>query len=132
MSGEDPYVAGGVLVNKLGITSAAALSQAEADLTLVAILRLSVHPLPGDYDLEHLPEFHRQIFSAVYAWAGRIRTVDIAFFRQLARDAGWRIAWRDLDAAKNNQASSARFTATPNPWSGCSTAWSGRRRAPTG
>lgn len=78
MIGEDPYVADGVLVNKLGITSAAALSQAEADLTLAALLHLSVHPLPGAYDLDHLRRFHRRIFGAVYAWAGRIRTVDIA------------------------------------------------------
>ncbi|MET8154259.1 Fic/DOC family protein [Actinoplanes sp. NPDC049668] len=70
--------AAGVLVNKLGITAAGALSQAEADLSLAAMLRLSVHPLPGAYDLDHLQRFHRQIFGAVYPWAGRLRTVDIA------------------------------------------------------
>ena len=75
----DPYVdADGVLLNKLGITSAAALSQAEADLSLAAMLRLSVQPLPGAYDLRHLQGFHQQIFGAVYPWAGRLRTVDIA------------------------------------------------------
>ncbi|GAA2543759.1 hypothetical protein GCM10010435_10110 [Winogradskya consettensis] len=64
--------------NKLGITSAAALSRAEADLSLAALLRLSVQPLPGGYDLDHLREFHRQIFGAIYPWAGQLRTVDIA------------------------------------------------------
>jgi len=35
MTGEDPYVdANGILLNKLGITSGSALSQAEADLSL--------------------------------------------------------------------------------------------------
>ncbi|WP_250001598.1 Fic family protein [Actinoplanes sp. M2I2] len=79
MIDEDPYVdARGVLVNKLGITSAAALSQAQADLSLAAMLRLSVHPLPGAYDLDHLRGFNRQIFGTVYDWAGRLRTVNIA------------------------------------------------------
>jgi cell filamentation protein len=67
-----------VLVNKLGITSAVALSQAEADLSLAAVLHLPVHPLPGSYDLDHLCRFHERIFGAVYAWAGVLRTVDIA------------------------------------------------------
>jgi cell filamentation protein len=76
---EDPYTdADGVLLNKLGITSARALSQAEADLSLAAMLHLSIHPLPGPYDLGHLRGFHRRIFGAVYAWAGELRTVDIA------------------------------------------------------
>ncbi|MCM4083683.1 Fic/DOC family protein [Paractinoplanes hotanensis] len=79
MTGEDPYVdTKGVLLNKLDITSSSALSQAETDLSLAAMLRLSVHPLPGSYDLGHLQSFHRQIFGAVYPWAGELRTVDIA------------------------------------------------------
>ena len=173
MTNEDPYVdADGVLVNKLGITSAVALSQAEADLSLAAMLRLAVHPLPGSYDLDHLRGFHQRIFGAIYPWAGQLRTVDIArtpqdvfcrwpfiesysagvfgdlvddrmltglarnpfvarlghyygeinaihpfregngrtqraFLSQLARDAGWRIAWSELDAAENETASAA-------------------------
>lgn len=173
MTDDDPYVnVAGVLVNRLGITSATALSQAEADLSLAAMLRLSVHPLPGPYDLDHLQRFHQRIFGAVYDWAGRLRTVDMArtpqdlfcrwrfiqahsagvfgeltaehllvglarnafvirvahyygeinaihpfregngrtqraFLGQLARDAGWRIAWSELDAAQNDTASAA-------------------------
>ena len=173
MTFEDPYVdADGVLVNQLGITSAVALSQAEADLSLAAMLHLSVRSLPGSYDLGHLCGFHRRIFGAVYAWAGQLRTVDIArtpqdrfcrwsfiksysagvfgqlaaetmlvgltrsafvgrlayyygeinaihpfregngraqraFLGQLARDAGWRIAWSELDGPANDAASSA-------------------------
>jgi cell filamentation protein len=79
VTGDDPYVTGdGVLTNNLGITSAAELSQAEADLSFAALLRLSVEPLPGDYDLAHLQGFHRHIFGTIYPWAGRLRTVDIA------------------------------------------------------
>jgi cell filamentation protein len=173
MTGEDPYVdTNGVLLNKLGITSSIALSQAEADLSLAAMLRLSIHPLPGPYDLGHLQNFHRQIFGAVYPWAGELRTVDIArtaqdvfcrwafiesysagvfadlaaegrlvglgrnafvvrlahyygeinaihpfregngrtqraFLGQLGREAGWRIAWSELDGHQNDTASAA-------------------------
>jgi cell filamentation protein len=178
---EDPYADdNGALVNKLGITSAVALSQAEADLSLAATLHLSTHPLPGSYDLEHLRTFHRRIFGAVYAWAGELRTVDIArtsqdmfclwpfiesysagvfnelsaetllagltrnafaarlahyygeinaihpfregngrtqraFFSQLARDGGWRIAWSELDRAENDSASSAALHGDAKP-----------------
>lgn len=173
MTQEEPYVdANGVLVNKLGIASADALSQAEADLSLAALLSLATHPLPGSYDLRHLQDFHRRIFRTVYPWAGQLRTVDIArtpqdvfcrwnfiesfsaevfgslsaenmlaglhreafvarlahyygeinaihpfregngrtqraFLGQLARDAGWRIAWSELDGAENDRASAA-------------------------
>lgn len=181
MTDEDPYVdANGVLVNKLGIATAIALSQAEADLSLAAMLSLSIHPLPGPYDLDHLCGFHRRIFGAVYAWAGQLRTVDIArtpqdmfcrwsfiesysagvfgelsaeallvglprntfvarlahyygeinaihpfregngraqraFLGQLARDAGWRIAWSELDGAENDAASSAALRGDIKP-----------------
>jgi cell filamentation protein len=181
MTDEDPYVdANGVFLNKLGITSGVALSQAEADLGLAATLRLSVHPLPGTYDLDHLRGFHRQIFGAVYDWAGRLRTVDIArtahdvfcrwafiesystgvfadltaehmlmglarntfvgrlahyyaeinaihpfregngrtqraFLGQLARDAGWRIVWGDMDPHENNAASAAALQGDTKP-----------------
>jgi cell filamentation protein, protein adenylyltransferase len=178
---EDPYAdANGVLVNKLGITSTGALSQAEADLGFAAMLHLSTHPLPGAYDLDHLCRFHRRIFGAVYPWAGQLRTVDIArtsldmfclwpfiesyaagvfnelsaetllvgltrnafvarlahyygeinaihpfregngrtqraFFGQLARDAGWRIAWTELDRSENDTASSAALRGDTTP-----------------
>jgi cell filamentation protein len=177
----DPYLdADGVLVNRLGITSAAALSRAEADLSFAAMLRLSVRPLPGSYDLHHLREFHRQIFGALYPWAGELRTVDLArtsqdmfcrwrfiesyaagvfgalaaenllaglsrphfvrrlahfhgeinaihpfregngraqraFLGQLAREAGWRVAWSELDAAENDTASAASLQGDLEP-----------------
>jgi cell filamentation protein len=52
MTGVDPYVDdNGVFLNNLGLTSADLLARAEADLSLAALLRLSVRPLPGSYDL---------------------------------------------------------------------------------
>jgi len=181
MTDEDPYVdANGVLFNKLGISSSAALRRAEADLALAAMLRLSVQPLPGAYDLDHLRGFHRQLFGTVYTWAGRLRTVDIArsaqdvfcrwpfiepyttvifaslaaegrlaglartafvarlahyygeinavhpfregngrtqraFLGQLAREAGWRLAWSALDPQENDTASAAALHGRPEP-----------------
>ncbi|MGI8647165.1 MAG: cell filamentation protein Fic [Acidimicrobiales bacterium] len=76
----DPYTdpATGVLHNKLGLTDADNLSQAETGLSLKAIALLSRNPLPGSYDLEHLQAFHRHIFGKIYPWTGEIRTVAIA------------------------------------------------------
>lgn len=75
----DPYLdpATGVLTNRLGITDAARLHQAVADISAARIDELAIRPLPGSYDLAHLAAFHRAIFGDVFAWAGQIRTVQI-------------------------------------------------------
>lgn len=75
----DPYLdlQAGVLRNRLGITDAGELAQAEANFTSVRISQLLAHPLPGRYDLPHLQAFHRHIFGEVYDWAGELRTVSI-------------------------------------------------------
>lgn len=76
----DPYAdpRTGVLRNLLGITDAAELADAEADITAARITRLAEKPLPGRYDLAHLQAFHAEIFGSIYPWAGQIRTVEIA------------------------------------------------------
>ena len=76
----DPYVdsATGVLKNKLGIKDAAELSEAEANLTAVAIAALGEHPITGDFDLLHLKHIHKGLFSDLYTWAGKLRTVEMA------------------------------------------------------
>ncbi|WP_212762333.1 Fic/DOC family protein [Nocardia uniformis] len=75
----DPYAdpESGVLRNRLGIIDAALLRQVEADLSLAALADLGVRSLPGRYDLNHLCDFHREIFGDVYPWAGQIRVVGI-------------------------------------------------------
>lgn len=75
----DPYLdlQTGVLHNRLGITDAGELAQAEANFTSVRITQLRRHPLPGRYDLPHLQAFHRHIFGDVYDWAGELRTVSL-------------------------------------------------------
>lgn len=77
---EDPYLdaATGILRNRLGIHTEHGLREAEAGLTIAAVADLGVRLLPGHYDLEHLCDFHREIFGDLYDWAGCIRTVNIA------------------------------------------------------
>lgn len=76
----DPYIdrASGVLRNRLGITNQADLEAAEAAIVWAADLALYSRPLAGEYDLPHLQSFHRQLFGAIYPWAGELRTVEIA------------------------------------------------------
>jgi cell filamentation protein len=79
-AGPDPYLdpASGVLHNRLGITDAGELAQAEAALSASRIVDLERRRLPGRYDLAHLRAFHRLILGDVYDWAGELRTVSIA------------------------------------------------------
>ena len=64
-----------VLRNRLDIRDAAALEAAERELVALRLLE----PVPaGDFDLDHLKAIHRHLFQDVYAWAGDVRTVEIA------------------------------------------------------
>lgn len=75
----DPFVLpNGVLRNRLGITDAATLATAEADITRARLLQVDEHPPAGDFDLVRLRRFHAAIFSDLYDWAGELRSVDIA------------------------------------------------------
>jgi cell filamentation protein len=177
---DDPYVDPdtGALANLLGLTSAADLQAAEADLVFARGELLELHPLPGDYDVSHLQAFHRHLFGDVYPWAGDFRTVNIArsasfgdwrhirtyldqvfadlarenhlagldraefvrrlthyfgevnaahpfregngrtqraFFRQLARDAGWSLRWVNVSADENAAASEASLMGDNGP-----------------
>jgi len=79
-SSHDHYLdpASGVLKNRLGITDAATLEQAEAALVATRSYELSRTPLKGRFDLAHLQAIHRCLFSDLYEWAGELRTVDIS------------------------------------------------------
>ena len=64
-----------VLRNRLDIRDAPALEAAERGLVAQRLLE----PVPaGDFDLDHLKAIHRHLFQDVYAWAGEVRTVEIA------------------------------------------------------
>jgi len=168
----------GVLYNKLGLRSAAALEAAEREITHAALILLDESPAFPSYDLPHLREIHKWIFGDIYQWAGQIRTVAIAksamfclpqyidssaavifrelhdedclrglhrgafverlayylgevnalhpfrggngraqraFCGQLARDAGFTLAWQHLDPVRNVEASAAIMRGDPEP-----------------
>ncbi|HMH91618.1 MAG TPA: hypothetical protein VK586_11115 [Streptosporangiaceae bacterium] len=77
---DDPYTdpVTGVLLNKLGLGTAAELEAAERDITHAALILLGESPVHPGYDLPHLCDVHRRIFGDIYGWAGQIRTVGIA------------------------------------------------------
>jgi len=74
---DDPYVYSGtyVLINKLGIRSAAKLELLERR---AAAQRVSEGVPSGNFDLAHLCAIHRHLYQDVYDWAGKIRTINIA------------------------------------------------------
>lgn len=79
-SGRDDYLdpVSGVLRNRLGITDATGLEQAEAALVATRSYELSQTPIEGRFDLAHLQAIHRYLFGDVYEWAGQLRTIDIS------------------------------------------------------
>jgi cell filamentation protein len=176
----DPYAdpVTGVLLNKLGLGTAAELEVAEREVTHAALILLRESPVQPSYDLAHLRAIHQRIFGDIYEWAGEIRTVSIAkgslfclpqyietsaadifralrgenflrglgreaivrrladylgevnavhpfregngrtqraFFEQLARDAGFMLAWQHLDAARNIEASASAMRGDTEP-----------------
>ena len=66
------------LINKLGIRDEAKLADTEAAIVLAKASYLFLHPIPGDYDLNHLCAIHRYLFSDLYDWAGELRTISIS------------------------------------------------------
>ena len=177
---DNPYTdpVTGVLLNKLGLGTAAELEAAEREITHAALILLGESPVHPGYDLPHLCAIHRRIFGDIYGWAGQIRTVAIAkgslfclpqyietsaaeifralrsenflrdldreafvarlayylgevnavhpfregngrtqraFFEQLAREAGYPLAWQRLDAARNIEASAAIMRGDAEP-----------------
>ena len=68
----------GVLRNKLGLTTAGELEDAEREITHAALVFLKEAPVPPAYDLGHLCAIHRRILGDIYDWAGQLRTVAIA------------------------------------------------------
>jgi cell filamentation protein len=64
-----------VLRNKLGITDAELLEPHIARLSFQRVAELEEHPLPGNFDIQHLRRIHHHIFQDVFPWAGDFREV---------------------------------------------------------
>lgn len=66
-----------VLINKLNITNANTLFEAEKELTAIRLHELQEKPIKGRFDFTHLKAIHKHIFQDIYEWAGKERTVEI-------------------------------------------------------
>ncbi len=73
------------LKNKFGIQEEERLFELEREITSRKSFYLKAHPVQGDLDFAHLKAIHRALFSALYEWAGEIRTVDISKGLMFAR-----------------------------------------------
>lgn len=71
------YPGTNVLKNKLGITNAEELQQAEADITFKKLTEIYLNPIEGNFDAEHYREIHRYLFDDIYDFAGEFRNVDM-------------------------------------------------------
>jgi cell filamentation protein len=71
----DPYCYAGsnVLINKLGLKSAAELEDAERKYTANRMGILLSKPVSGRFGFTHLKNIHKAIFCDVYEWAGKTR-----------------------------------------------------------
>lgn len=76
--GQDPYCYPGThtLKNLLDIKEEALLENAEREISEIEAQRLTMSPPPFDYS--YLKSIHNALFSDIYEWAGKQRTVDIS------------------------------------------------------
>lgn len=75
----DPYIdrKSGILKNKAGIKDKKELDKLEADYTSISLKKLTINPVKGDFDFEHLCKIHERIFGKIYEWAGSPRIINI-------------------------------------------------------
>ena len=76
----DPYTdtETGILRNRIGARTQAALDQAEGGLSVHRLVELAErYPVRPTSDLAELRGIHRHLFQDLYEWAGQTRTVDI-------------------------------------------------------
>ena len=96
----NPYVDPntGVLYNKLGITNAEELREAEYNATWVRGLELRSSPVLGQFDFDHLKAIHKSLFQDIYPWAGEERSVN--FSKRVAGEPWWTTKFDRLEMLK--------------------------------
>ena len=67
-----------VLINKFDIRDAEKLNEVEGVLTSVRYAEWLSAPKADDFGFEHYKAIHRTLFSDLYDWAGKVRTVNIS------------------------------------------------------
>jgi len=71
------YPGTAVLINKLDIRDEKTLNDVEALATYINAAKLEHTPIDGAFDFDHYKAIHRFLFSDLYDWAGKVRTVNI-------------------------------------------------------
>lgn len=73
----DPYIYSGteILINKFNIRDKVDIEAREADYVSARMRAITIEPVDGCFDFEHLCAIHGYIFQDIYDWAGQIRTV---------------------------------------------------------
>lgn len=67
-----------VLINKFNIRDETKLNEIEAVLSSARYTSWETNPIENSFSFEHYKAIHRFLFSDLYEWAGKIRTVDIS------------------------------------------------------
>lgn len=67
-----------ILINKNNIKNMDELQIVERKKISVRLAELSIRPVKGNLDYQHLKDIHKAIFQDIYEWAGKERIVDIA------------------------------------------------------
>lgn len=77
-AGADPYCYPNtdILINALDIHDDIWLEEAERDISALCANAIEFAPPP--YDLNYLALTHKALFSDLYPWAGKLRTIDIS------------------------------------------------------
>jgi cell filamentation protein len=73
----DPYCYPGstTLINKLGIKDSKLLEEAEKEISFLNAREIDYSQPP--YNLDYWCSIHQKLFSDIFEWAGRLRTVNI-------------------------------------------------------
>lgn len=66
-----------VFINRLGITEAKSLAEAEASITVVRTEAYRLTLPVATFDLFHLETIHHYLFGDLYDWAGELRGYDM-------------------------------------------------------
>lgn len=72
------YPGSDVLINKLNIKDEILLNKYEKELVAIRQAEITIRPIKGDLDFEHLKAIHKYLFQDLYDWAGKTRTCNIA------------------------------------------------------
>jgi len=74
-----------LITNKIGAINLKELNIRERRITLKKENALSINPIKGNFDYQHLKDIHKYIFEDIYTWAGQDR-FDMKLFGFMSKD----------------------------------------------